>query len=105
MLHSIAGDSGDDPPGLTLHDAHRHCRNHRDELAASAQCGCFHCVRVYAAVEIVDWIDPASERVAEYGHSGQTALCPYCGVDAVIGDASGYPLTAEFLEAMRAQWF
>lgn len=105
MLHSVAGDSGDDPQGLTLHDAHRHCRNHRDELAASAQCGCFHCVRVYAAVEIVDWIDPAPESAVEYGHSGQTALCPYCGIDAVIGDASAYPLTAEFLEAMRAQWF
>lgn len=60
---------------------------------------------MYSPAEIVDWIDPAPGMVAELGRRGQTGLCPYCGVDAVIGDAAGYPLTTEFLEAMRAQWF
>ena len=34
-----------------------------------------------------------------------TALCPYCGIDAVIGESAGYPLTEEFLEKMRDYWF
>ena len=28
---------------------------------------------------------------------GQTALCPRCEIDSVIGSASGYPITREFL--------
>nr|QGW61148.1 hypothetical protein ICEMyc226_00116 [Mycolicibacterium sp.] len=56
-------------------------------------------------MQVVDWIDPAPQIAAESGRRGQTALCPYCGIDAVIGDAAGYPITREFLEAMRAQWF
>jgi hypothetical protein len=36
---------------------------------------------------------------------GQTAICPRCGIDSVIGDESGYPVTREFLAAMKAHWF
>ncbi len=36
-------------------------------------CGCFHCLQVYEAIEVVDWID-----------DGETPLCPRCGVDAVM---------------------
>lgn len=36
-------------------------------------CGCFHCLRVYDATEVIDWID-----------DGETPLCPHCGVDAVM---------------------
>ena len=34
-----------------------------------------------------------------------TALCPYCHIDAVIGDASGFPITEEFLTEMMRRWF
>ena len=34
-----------------------------------------------------------------------TALCPYCGIDAVIGESAGYPLTEELLKKMRDYWF
>jgi NAD-dependent SIR2 family protein deacetylase len=36
-------------------------------------CGCFHCLEVYEATEVIDWID-----------DGETPLCPLCGVDAVM---------------------
>jgi NAD-dependent SIR2 family protein deacetylase len=36
-------------------------------------CGCFHCLNVFEATEVVDWID-----------DGETPLCPRCGVDAVM---------------------
>ncbi|OWV25918.1 hypothetical protein B7988_07625 [Fibrobacter sp. UWB1] len=35
----------------------------------------------------------------------QTALCPYCAVDSVIPDASGWPLDADFLKKMKLWWF
>ena len=44
------------------------------------------------------------KRTSYLGGSG-TALCPYCGVDAVLGESAGYPLTKEFLRAMRQYWF
>jgi len=35
-----------------------------------------------------------------------TALCPHCGIDSVIGSASGYPVSEpQFLKAMHDHWF
>ncbi len=34
-----------------------------------------------------------------------TAICPYCGIDSVIGESSGYPINKDFLEMMRKHWF
>ena len=36
---------------------------------------------------------------------GQTAMCPYCFTDSVIGDKSGFPVINSFLEGMCLQWF
>jgi len=74
--------------------AHRHSLANRAELEKSEICGCFYCLTIFPPTKIADWID-----------DGQTALCPYCPVDSVIGSASGYPITREFLERMRAHWF
>jgi hypothetical protein len=85
--------------------AHNHCRLNRGELAESSVCGCFYCCATFSPVEITDWIDPAPEMVEEMGIEGQTALCPRCGIDSVIGDRSGHPITRDFLEEMRSYWF
>lgn len=74
--------------------AHQHCGNNRDELAKSTVCGCFECLEIYAPSEITEWVDS----------NDQTALCARCDIDTVIGDASGYPVTADFLEAMNIRW-
>ncbi|XYD08383.1 cytoplasmic protein [Methylobacterium sp. NMS12] len=78
-----------------LRAAHRHSARHADEVRSSVLCGCFFCLEVFAPDEIAGWI-------ADDG----TALCPRCGIDAVIGDLSGYPAgSAAFLRAMRDEWF
>ena len=74
--------------------AHEHSSNHRAELERSKSCGCFYCIAIFPPSEIREWID-----------DGNTAICPYCPVDSVIGSASGYPITKEFLERMHAHWF
>ncbi len=53
----------------------------------------------YPPSEIEEWIDEDENEV------GQTALCPKCGIDSVIGSKSGVPLTKEFLECMNQVWF
>lgn len=30
---------------------------------------------------------------------------PYCHIDSVIGDTSGFPITPEFLREMNKRWF
>ncbi len=72
----------------------KHAANNEDEVKASDQCGCFHCLEIFDASEIEDWVE------TEGAHS-QSAVCPHCDVESVIGDAAGYPLTEEFLTALR----
>ena len=63
------------------------------------QCGCFYCKKIYGPDRIVDWADPQKP------HEQQTAVCPECGIDSVIGNASGFEITEAFLEDMRTAWF
>ncbi|MFR6372059.1 MAG: hypothetical protein ACLUUD_11200 [Phascolarctobacterium succinatutens] len=73
--------------------AHEYCMFNRRLLEHDKRCGCFHCLKVFDTKEL-EWVD-----------FGLTALCPYCGIDAVIGESAGYPLTEEFLKKMRDYWF
>ena len=75
--------------------AHRHSIRHREELKSSDVCGCFCCLDTFDYRNISEWVD-----------GGVTALCPSCGIDSVIGSASGYPAgDIDFLRAMHAHWF
>jgi hypothetical protein len=80
--------------------AWRHSSYHRDEIRASERVGCLHYCEVFTPFEIRRWTDK-SEAEPE----GDTAVCPRCGIDAVIGSESGYPVTRPFLRLMQAQWF
>lgn len=84
--------------------AHAHCANHRDQVLASESCGCFYCLAIYPPSEIADWIDVKDDKV-DLTEVGETALCPKCGIDSVIGSASGFPITEEFLKQMNEYWF
>ncbi len=79
---------------VDIQEAHVHSSKHRFEILTSTLCGCFYCEKTFQADEIVDWTD-----------DDQTAQCPKCGIDSVIGSASGFPINAEFLHQMREYWF
>jgi NAD-dependent SIR2 family protein deacetylase len=79
---------------MDLVEAHRHSSDHREMILASALVGCFYCLEVFPPKSIRDWID-----------GGQTALCPNCGVDALLGDKIGVAMKRPFLEKMRVKWF
>ncbi len=78
--------------------AHKHCSNHRDEIEASEICGCFFCLEIYQPSEITRWIDGPNLP-------DLTAVCPECGIDSVIGSASRYPISMDFLRKMKRHWF
>ncbi len=76
-------------------DAHQFSSNHKNQLLKDKTCGCFYCLAIFDPKEITEWISD----------SNGTGICPYCGVDSIIGESSGYPITNEFLKEMRAYWF
>jgi hypothetical protein len=75
---------------------HRHAHGNRAELEASEACGCLACERIYFPSEVQHWLSKST---------GETAVCPYCGTDAVVGSASGIPITPGVLARAHARWF
>jgi len=64
-----------------------------NRFSLSGGCGCFHCLSLFAAEAINGWTD-----------DGETALCPRCGMDAVVpAEALGFGTTA--LADMKRRWF
>lgn len=78
-------------------EAHKYCRNNMPMLKNDTVCGCFYCLKIFPPKEIEDCI------IENNGFD--TALCPYCCIDSVIGESSGYPITEEFLKKMNKYWF
>ena len=72
---------------------HTRCSNKRGALLDSRQCGCFFCLKIYDPVNITNWLND------------ETALCPYCNVDAVIPESDDYLLEDSLLLAMKEYWF
>lgn len=87
-------------------DAHKHSSHNEEQLWNSIMCGCFHCCNTFAPLEVKEWIKERKKVAGTNGLDLQTALCPKCGIDSVLGDASGYPVVdPEFLSEMNEQWF
>jgi hypothetical protein len=86
-----------------LEGVHKHSSRHRDRIERSSLCGCFYCLALFAPTEILDWVD-APEGAED--KAGETALCPRCGIDAVLPDSvPGAPLSPDLLSAMQRHWF
>lgn len=74
--------------------AHKYSSKNRLDLENDSLCGCFHCLTIFNPNEIEEWLD-----------DDDTAECPYCGIDSVIGEGSGFPITKIFLKEMHKIWF
>lgn len=78
--------------------AHKH-HHYWEEILNSRICGCFYCLETFRPDEIIEW------HLEDESGIGQTALCPKCGIDSVIGSDSGYPIEHSFLKKMKDFWF
>lgn len=77
-----------------LTHAHGHTMHNRKEVESSQFCYCIFCQTFFRPSEIDDYAD-----------GGTTAICPYCGCDAVIGEACGIKLTDELLDRLHYKYF
>ena len=94
-------DSADEDKAWTvdaLKAVYSHSIRNEESINNSDFCGCFHCISIFpvADVKLSDLI------IEKDGH--RTAICPICGIDAVLGDAS-VEITAEILEMMNEYYF
>ena len=77
-----------------ISEIYRYTSQHRALLQQSERCGCFYCLQIFTYSEIEDWCDDE-----------QTAMCPHCGIDAVLGSAAVEEFSPELLQVMQAVYF
>jgi hypothetical protein len=85
-----------------LNDAHEHTLCNKTELLNSEKIGCCSCKSIFTTKEIDIESFPST---ADGDEEIRTMICPHCYVDALIGDASGYKITEDFLNEMNEYWF
>ncbi len=97
--------------------AHKFCIRNSETLKNDKVCGCFYCLSVFSPKDIKRWLKekrPIEKSNFSNGdvvvkdweyREEQTAFCPFCEMDSVIGESCGYPITKEFLEEMNKYWF
>lgn len=86
--------------------AYRYLSNNWAQIEGSRLCGCCSCMRIFPPAEVVAWTGLDMHNMDDaLAIAQQTALCPSCGAEAVIGDKSGFPVTPGFLGRMNEAWF
>lgn len=73
-----------------LQALHKLSSYHREDVLRVAEVTCFYCMKHYKPKLIKEWCD-----------KGQTAICPKCGIDAVLPTNLG----TEALKEMHERWF
>lgn len=68
---------------------------HRKHILRSVICGCYYCLETFPSDKIVEWVDEDDSE------EGQTAICPFCGIDAVIAFSGAFPDVAGYLARQR----
>jgi hypothetical protein len=86
--------------------AYRYTTNNWAQIQQSKLCGCCNCLQTFTPDEIVAWTGLEMTDVDDpKATEKQSAMCPSCGSEAVLGDRSGYPIDAHFLGLMNEAWF
>lgn len=60
----------------------------------SNNAGCYYCCKIFESKSVINYTD-----------EGETALCPHCGIDAVIFDCTNFQMNVENLQKAKKYWF
>jgi hypothetical protein len=86
--------------------AYRFLSSNWAQVQASTMCGCCNCMQTFAPQDIVAWTGLSFEDVENPDAiNKQTALCPLCGSESVLGNGSGFSVDPDFLAQMNEAWF
>lgn len=75
---------------MNVQQAGQASKYNRTHLTGGRPCSCYFCLAAFDGGEVEAW-----------GDEGQTALCPRCGMDAVVPETHAL----ETLIAARDYWF
>jgi len=79
---------------MKVNDAPKYSKDNNFKIRSASGCnsnhGCYYCISTVAGRSINKWID-----------DGYTALCPKCGVDAILP----YVIDKQFLSDCREHWY
>ena len=75
---------------MKIEEVTKYSKNNIEKLEEVHNCGCYFCLRIF---------DP--EEIMEFTDQGTTALCPFCGVDAIVPGM----VNKVWLEKAHIRWF
>ena len=73
---------------------HAYSSHNRNIIEVSDKCHCFYCKSTIKSSEIVEYID-----------QGETAICPKCGIDAIVPDSIDEKIDDDLICEMHEYWF
>jgi len=79
---------------IKLEKLHAYCKNNEELIEKSGYCYCFHCQKKISSFEITRFLGEEN-----------TALCPYCGIDAIIPENIDDDINSEIIDDMNNYWF
>ena len=79
---------------LDIRNAAKFAMHNRKDLENSSICGCFHCLALFNPKQIKEWTD-----------EDNTAVCPFCSIDAVLAETCGIHLDTIVLNKLNTYWF
>jgi hypothetical protein len=67
--------------------------HNKTTLEESPRCACYHCIKIFEPKEIKEWTD-----------NNDTAVCPFCNIDAVLPELVGFPFSEDLLHKIHDFW-
>ena len=80
---------------IDVNAAHDFSFRNSESIIKSENCGCFHCLEIFPASEITEFVEDKNKN---------TAICPKCQTDSIICDHD-IDFDKEFLQQMHDKWF
>ncbi len=74
----------------------KHTKDNEIDILNSKKCSCLFCRQTYDARRVSDW-STENNKIS--------AVCPECGMNAVVGDHSGFILDHDTLKALNLTYF
>ena len=68
--------------------------NNKTNLKLANECACYYCLKSFNYENVKEWVD-----------NNDTAICPFCSVDAVVPIYEEKDGDIEFLSKIRKYWF
>jgi hypothetical protein len=79
---------------MNIRHAAKYAIHNRSSIATTERCGCYYCGNIFTPETIKEWVD-----------ENDTALCPFCSVDAVLAEGTDCVISKKFLQELNDYWF